>query len=121
ALLSAARIPVVVAPATGSPLATEALRRGWPILKQDEELHRERGRHGSAGEPGTPQGAETVRILPRSQPPALPVTLFGLAAFAGEGGGDGLGFILAGGFDAGDLQRGRGEAEAAGGVDRGGG
>ena len=35
ALLSAARIPVVVAPATGSPLATEALRRGWPILDQD--------------------------------------------------------------------------------------
>ena len=35
ALLSAARIPVVVAPATGSPLATEALRRGWPILNQD--------------------------------------------------------------------------------------
>src|SRR5207244_8015433 len=76
---------------------------------------------GSAGEPGTPQGAETVRILPRSQPPALPVTLFGLAAFAGEGGGDGLGFFLAGGFDAGDLQRGRSEAEAAGGVHRGGG
>jgi phosphoserine phosphatase len=35
ALLSAARIPVVVAPSTGSPLATEALHRRWPILDQD--------------------------------------------------------------------------------------
>jgi len=34
-LLSAARIPVVVAPSTGSPLATEALLRRWPILNQD--------------------------------------------------------------------------------------
>ncbi|MFL5311263.1 MAG: HAD family hydrolase, partial [Myxococcales bacterium] len=32
ALLSAARIPVVVAPSSGSPLATEAARRGWPVL-----------------------------------------------------------------------------------------
>ena len=35
ALLSAARVAAVVAPSTGSPLATEALRRGWPILNQD--------------------------------------------------------------------------------------
>jgi len=34
-LLSAARVPVVVAPSTGSPLATEAHHRGWPILNQD--------------------------------------------------------------------------------------
>jgi HAD superfamily phosphoserine phosphatase-like hydrolase len=34
-LLSAARIPTVVAPSTGSPLATAALRRGWPILCDD--------------------------------------------------------------------------------------
>ena len=34
ALLSAAHIPVVVAPSHGSPLADEALRRGWPILLQ---------------------------------------------------------------------------------------
>jgi len=32
ALLSAARISVVVAPALGSPLATEAVRRGWHVL-----------------------------------------------------------------------------------------
>jgi len=35
ALLSAARIAVVVAPATGSPLATEALLRGWHTLSSD--------------------------------------------------------------------------------------
>jgi HAD superfamily phosphoserine phosphatase-like hydrolase len=35
ALLSAARIPAVVAPSTGSPLAAEALRRGWYILDSD--------------------------------------------------------------------------------------
>jgi phosphoserine phosphatase len=35
ALLSAARIPVVLAPSTVSPLATEALRRGWYVLDQD--------------------------------------------------------------------------------------
>jgi phosphoserine phosphatase len=34
-LLSAALVPVVIAPSTGSPLATEATRRGWPILNQD--------------------------------------------------------------------------------------
>ena len=35
ALLSAAPIPVVVAPSAGSPLSSEAGRRGWPILGQD--------------------------------------------------------------------------------------
>ena len=35
ALLSAARIPVVVAPSSGSPLATEALHRDWCVLSQD--------------------------------------------------------------------------------------
>jgi len=35
ALLSAARIPVVVAPVAGSPLATEAHHRHWPILPQE--------------------------------------------------------------------------------------
>jgi HAD superfamily phosphoserine phosphatase-like hydrolase len=35
ALLSAARIAVVVAPSSGSPLATEARRRGWYVLDQD--------------------------------------------------------------------------------------
>lgn len=33
ALLSAARVPVVVAPGAGSPLATEARRRGWFVLE----------------------------------------------------------------------------------------
>jgi phosphoserine phosphatase len=33
ALLSAARVPVVVAPEAGSPLATEARRRGWFVLE----------------------------------------------------------------------------------------
>ncbi|MFL5309337.1 MAG: HAD family hydrolase, partial [Myxococcales bacterium] len=36
ALLSAARISVVVAPVTGSPLCTEALRRGWYILHEGD-------------------------------------------------------------------------------------
>lgn len=36
ALLSAAPIPAVIAPAAGSPLATEARRRGWPVLSQDQ-------------------------------------------------------------------------------------
>jgi phosphoserine phosphatase len=35
ALLSAARIPVVVAPSSGSPLSDEARRRHWPILTSD--------------------------------------------------------------------------------------
>jgi len=35
ALLSAARIPVAVAPATGSPLSTEAHHRRWHVLNQD--------------------------------------------------------------------------------------
>lgn len=34
-LLSAARVAAVVAPSTGSPLSTEAKRRGWPILNHD--------------------------------------------------------------------------------------
>jgi phosphoserine phosphatase len=32
-LLSAAHVAVVVAPSTGSPLATEANRRGWCVLE----------------------------------------------------------------------------------------
>jgi phosphoserine phosphatase len=35
AILQAARIGVVVAPARGSPLADEARKRGWPILTQE--------------------------------------------------------------------------------------
>ena len=35
ALLSAARIAAVVAPSSGSPLATEAFRRGWHVLSSD--------------------------------------------------------------------------------------
>ena len=35
ALLEAATVAVVVAPARGSPLADEARRRGWPILSQE--------------------------------------------------------------------------------------
>jgi phosphoserine phosphatase len=35
ALLSAARVPVVIAPSTGSPLATEANRLGWCVLNSD--------------------------------------------------------------------------------------
>src|SRR5919204_136144 len=35
AMLRAARIAVAVAPRSGSPLADEALRRGWPVLDQD--------------------------------------------------------------------------------------
>jgi phosphoserine phosphatase len=34
-MLQAAPIAVVVAPASGSPLADEARRRGWPLLSQD--------------------------------------------------------------------------------------
>jgi phosphoserine phosphatase len=34
-LLSAARVAVAIAPETGSPLADEARRRGWPVLPQD--------------------------------------------------------------------------------------
>ena len=34
-LLSAARIPFVVAPSRGSPLSAEALRRGWCVLDSD--------------------------------------------------------------------------------------
>jgi phosphoserine phosphatase len=36
ALLESARIAVVVAPAGGSFLSAEALRRGWPVLSQDK-------------------------------------------------------------------------------------
>ncbi len=35
AMLQAARIPVAVAPRSGSPLAAEARRQGWPVLDQD--------------------------------------------------------------------------------------
>ena len=35
AILSAARVAVVVAPAEGSPLSIEAQRRNWPVLSQD--------------------------------------------------------------------------------------
>ena len=35
AMLQAARIAVAVAPRSGSPLADEARRRGWPVLEQD--------------------------------------------------------------------------------------
>jgi phosphoserine phosphatase len=35
AMLQAARIAVVVAPRSGSPLADEARRHGWPVLDQD--------------------------------------------------------------------------------------
>jgi phosphoserine phosphatase len=35
AMLEAARIAVVVAPASGSPLSVEARRRGWPVLAQE--------------------------------------------------------------------------------------
>jgi phosphoserine phosphatase len=35
AMLQAARIPIAVAPRSGSPLAAEARRRGWPVLDQD--------------------------------------------------------------------------------------
>jgi phosphoserine phosphatase len=36
AMLEAARIAVVVAPSSGSPLSAEALRRDWPVLLQDK-------------------------------------------------------------------------------------
>ncbi len=35
ALLEAARVAAVVAPAAGSPLSAEARRRGWPVLAQE--------------------------------------------------------------------------------------
>lgn len=35
ALLEAAGLAVVIAPAAGSPLSLEARRRGWPVLSQD--------------------------------------------------------------------------------------
>ena len=35
ALLEAAQVAAVVAPATGSPLSVEARRRGWPVLAQE--------------------------------------------------------------------------------------
>lgn len=35
AMLEAARIAVVVAPAAGSPLSIEGRKRGWPVLTQD--------------------------------------------------------------------------------------
>jgi len=35
AMLEAAQVAVVVAPAAGSPLSIEARKRGWPVLSQD--------------------------------------------------------------------------------------
>jgi phosphoserine phosphatase len=35
AMMEAAQIAVAVAPAKGSPLSAEALKRGWPVLSQD--------------------------------------------------------------------------------------
>jgi phosphoserine phosphatase len=34
-MLEAAQVAVVVAPAKGSPLSAEALKRGWPVLSQE--------------------------------------------------------------------------------------